>query len=212
MSHTRHTLHNFMKHTGYKCSQRSAALKAKTIKIRTKEKRLTLNKIHEASCFQLSFQVVDFVKAVNCTFTLGVFTKWDLFRGNNFSEEYGDTTTEDIKERCFREFMNAVSDRGQVYFVDSHSQREARNHFFNQVKFVVSIVVATKTLSTKYYFAHCPNLEYTVLHHRSPKHSMTLAFNRKLNNNLLASRTYNIITPNVSCWIFMASRSSRATF
>ena len=74
------------------------------------------------------------MKAVNCSFTLGVFTKWDMFRGNNFSDEYGDTTTEDVKERCVTEFMTAVSDRGRVYFVDSHSQTEARKHSSNQVK------------------------------------------------------------------------------
>ena len=76
---------------------------------------------------------MDFVKAVNCTFTLGVFTKWDLFRGNNFSDEYGDTTTEDVKERCAAEFMNAVSDRGKVYFVDSQTQRHQRNREFTEV-------------------------------------------------------------------------------
>ena len=66
--------------------------------------------------------------SVNCSFTLGAFTKWDLFRGDNFSEEYGDITTEDIKESRITEFMRAVADRGKVYFVDSHSQRKARTY------------------------------------------------------------------------------------
>ncbi|KAL9989316.1 hypothetical protein ACROYT_G003853 [Oculina patagonica] len=76
--------------------------------------------------------VVDFVKAVNCRYTLGVFTKWDMFQGNNFSEEYGDTTVDDVKDRCGVEFMSAVSDRGKVYFIDSQTQMEARNHPSNQ--------------------------------------------------------------------------------
>jgi len=74
------------------------------------------------------------VKVVNCTFTLGVFTKWDLFQGNNFSEEYEETTTQEVKDRCVAEFMNAVSNRGKVYFVDSRTQKDARNQIFNQVK------------------------------------------------------------------------------
>lgn len=77
---------------------------------------------------------MDFVKAVNCRYTLGVFTKWDMFQGNSFSEEYGDTTVEDVKDRCGTEFMSAVSDRGKVYFIDSQTQREARNHPSNQVR------------------------------------------------------------------------------
>lgn len=81
----------------------------------------------------VSFQVVDFVKAVNCTYTLGVFTKWDLFRGNSFSDEYGDITTDDVKARCIEEFMNAVSDRGRVYFVDSQTHKDASSHTSHQV-------------------------------------------------------------------------------
>lgn len=86
------------------------------------------------SCHLSSNQVVDFVKTVNCRYTLGVFTKWDVFQGNNFAEEYGDTTAEDIKERCSAEFMSAVSDRGRVFFIDSQTQRDARNHPHNKVK------------------------------------------------------------------------------
>ena len=87
-------------------------------------------------------QVIDFVTSVNCSFTLGAFTKWDMFRGDNFSEEYGDVTTEDIKERCITEFMKAVADRGKVYFVDSHSQRKARAH---------SSIKVSVTLREEYY-------------------------------------------------------------
>lgn len=73
-------------------------------------------------------QVIDVVTSANCSFTLGAFTKWDTFRGGNFSEEYEDLTTEDIKECRITEFMKAVADRGKVYFVDSHSQSKARAH------------------------------------------------------------------------------------
>ena len=86
-------------------------------------------------CHISSNQVVDFVKVVNCRYTLGVFTKWDLFQGNNFSEEYGDTTIEEVKDRCGVEFMSAVSDRGKVYFIDSQTHRKARNHISSQVRF-----------------------------------------------------------------------------
>ena len=79
-------------------------------------------------------QVVDFVKAVNCRYTLGVFTKWDMFQGNNFAEEYGDTTAEDIKARCSTAFMSAVSDRGRVFFIDSQTQRDAGNRPTNKVR------------------------------------------------------------------------------
>ena len=79
-------------------------------------------------------QVVDFVKAVNCRYTLGVFTKWDMFQGNNFAEEYGDTTAEDIKASCSVEFMSAVSDRGRVFFIDSQTQRDQRNQPANKVR------------------------------------------------------------------------------
>ncbi len=82
-----------------------------------------------------SNQVVDFVKAVNCRYTLGVFTKWDMFQGNNFSKEYGDTTVDDVKDRCGVEFMSAVSDRGKLYFIDSQTQMEAWNHPSDQVRF-----------------------------------------------------------------------------
>jgi len=74
------------------------------------------------------------VKAVNCRYTLGVFTKWDMFKGNNFAEEYGDTTTEDIKARCCAEFMSAVSDRGKVFFIDSQTQRDTKNQPVNKVR------------------------------------------------------------------------------
>ena len=86
------------------------------------------------SIFHLSSnQVIDFVKAVNCRYTLGVFTKWDMFQGNNFAEEYGDTTAEDIKARCSAEFLSAVSDRGRVFFIDSQTQRDTRNRSANKV-------------------------------------------------------------------------------
>ena len=81
---------------------------------------------------------MDFVTAVNCRYTFGVFTKWDLFQGNNFSDEYGDTTVDDIKVRCVAEFMTAVSDRGKVYFIDSQTQRETARHSLDQVH--VSVV------------------------------------------------------------------------
>lgn len=74
------------------------------------------------------------MKAVNCRYTLGVFTKWDMFQGNNFAEEYGDTTAEDIKTRCSTEFMSAVSDRGRVFFIDSQTQRDAGNRPTNKVR------------------------------------------------------------------------------
>lgn len=86
------------------------------------------------SIFHLSSnQVIDFVKAVNCRYTLGVFTKWDMFQGNNFGEEYGDTTAKDIKARCSAEFLSAVSDRGRVFFIDSQTQRDTRNRSANKV-------------------------------------------------------------------------------
>ena len=121
-------------------------------------------------------QVIDFVTSVNCSFTLGAFTKWDLFRGDNFSEEYGDITTEDIKESRITEFMRAVADRGKVYFVDSHYQRKARTYSSINVSVTRSeeyynVLEQYKTLlkhkRKEYYSNEICELENTVEHSNS---------------------------------------------
>lgn len=79
---------------------------------------------------------MDFVTAVNCRYTLGVFTKWDMFQENHSSDDYTEIPTGDINDRCVAEFMTAVSDRGKVFFIDSQTQREAVRCPLQQVTMV----------------------------------------------------------------------------